>query len=56
MMELPKTLSAIESLEAGEIAELWSRLAAAAETDPEARTFLTMFEPWAKATLDRPVS
>jgi len=56
MLELPKTLSAIQSLDAGEIAELWASLAEAAKADPEARTFLIMFEPWAKARLDRPLS
>ena len=48
--------SALESLVAGEIAELWAKLTEAAKTDPEARAFLAMFEPWAKARLDRPLS
>lgn len=56
MLELPKTLSAIESLDAGDIAELWASLTDAAKTDTEARAFLAMFEPWAKVRLDRPLS
>ena len=48
--------SALESLNAGEIAELWAKLTEAAKTDPEARAFLARFEPWAKARLDRPLS
>ena len=48
--------SALESLVAGEIAELWATLTEAAKTDPEARAFLSMFEPWAKKRLDRPLS
>ena len=47
-MELPKTLTAIESLNAGEIAELWATLAEAAKSDAKAREFLVMFEPWAR--------
>lgn len=56
MTDLPKTLSAIESLDAGEIAEIWASLTDAAKTDPEARAFLITFEPWAKVRLDRPLS
>ena len=48
--------SALESLNAGEIAELSAKLTEAAKTDPEARAFLLMFEPWAKVRLDRPLS
>ena len=48
--------SALESLVAGEIADLWAKLTEAAKTDPEARAFLLMFDPWAKARLDRPLS
>ena len=48
--------SAFESLNAGEIAELWAKLTEAARTDTEARTFVAMFEPWAKVRLDRPLS
>ena len=48
--------SIIELLDAGQIAELWAKLTEAAKTDSEARAFLAMFEPWAKARLDRPLS
>ena len=45
--------SSLESLNAGEIAELWATLTEAAKTDPEAGAFLAMFEPWAKGQLQR---
>lgn len=48
--------SVLESLNASEIADQWAKLTEAAKTDPEARAFLAMFEPWAKAKLDRPRS
>lgn len=52
LLQLPfPNQSALESLNAGEIAELWAELGEVAKTDPEARAFLAMFEPWAKAKL-----
>jgi len=45
-----------ESLKAVDITELWAELSEAANTDPEASAFLAMFEPWAKARLDKGIS
>ena len=56
MVELLKTLSATESHNAGDIAELWAKLKEATKTDPKARAMLSVFEPWAKERLDRPLS
>ena len=55
MTDLPKLLGAIELLTAGDVAELWAKVNEAAKTDPKACAFLVMFEPWAKARLDRPL-
>lgn len=54
MVIIPKDLNGMEAYSAHEIAELWVRLTNAASIDPEARAFLIMFEPWAKARLGLP--
>ena len=53
LTSIPKSISAVETLNAGDIAELWVKLVAAAETDPEARAFLVMFEPWASERIGK---
>lgn len=48
LTSVPKSLSAVEALNVGEIAELWVKLVDVAKTDPETQAFLVMFEPWAR--------
>lgn len=51
---IPTDLNALDGFSAHEIAELWVQLTDAASTDLEAKAFLAMFEPWAKAHLGSP--
>ena len=48
---IPTTLNDFKDWDVYAIADFWVKLADAAGTDAEARAFLIMFEPWAKARL-----